>query len=84
MNVEDFDGTTAADTLTQYGDWFRQYGTMVTSKVTPNKFTADWTPHADSLLKGGGIPIMVLHVQYHKFITVSVTLSSLNTLQKSQ
>src|SRR5690554_7136420 len=56
MNVEDFDGTTTADTLTQYGDWFRQYGTMVTSKVTPTSplgTTGDWKPHADSLLQTG-------------------------------
>src|SRR5690554_5770947 len=45
MNVEDFDGASTADTLTQYGDWFRQYGTMVTSKVTPVStlyIASDW------------------------------------------
>src|SRR5690554_1836188 len=45
MNVEDFDGAATADTLIQYGDWFRQYGTMVTSKVTPTSalyIASDW------------------------------------------
>ena len=31
MEITPFDGSTAADTLFDYGDWFRQFGTLVTS-----------------------------------------------------
>lgn len=33
MEIAAFDGNTNADTLFDYGDWFRQFGTMVTSKT---------------------------------------------------
>ncbi|NEN25170.1 hypothetical protein G3O08_16840 [Cryomorpha ignava] len=87
MNVADFDGTTIADTLIQYGDWFRQYGTMVTSKVTSTSTlgeTANWKPQADSLLRSDVVPILILHANYHKLIEDSVLLTSLITEQNGQ
>ena len=33
MEIAAFDGSTTADTLFDYGDWFRQFGTMVTSNT---------------------------------------------------
>jgi len=87
MEIAAFDGTTSGDTLKEYGDWFRQFGTMVTSKTgtaSPIGVTADYKPMADSLLKSGVIPIMVLHAEYHKFISDSTTLSSLITFQNNQ
>lgn len=76
MNVEDFDGTSTADTLIQYGDWFRQYGTMVTSKVTPTSplgTTGDWKPHADSLLKASDSSYVEVFLPgYPKMIVRSV------------
>jgi len=86
MEIIAFDGTTSGDTLKEYGDWFRQFGTMVTSKTgstSPIGITDDYKPLADSLLKGGIIPIMVLHAAYHKFISDSVVLSSLITFQNN-
>ncbi|NEN25172.1 hypothetical protein G3O08_16850 [Cryomorpha ignava] len=87
MNVADFDGTSIADTLIQYGDWFRQYGTMVTSKVTSTStlgVTANWKPQADSLLRSDVVPILILHANYHKLIEDSVLLTSLITEQNGQ
>ena len=87
MEIAAFDGTSSGDTLKEYGDWFRQFGTMVTSKTgttSPIGVTADYKPLADSLLKIGVIPIMVLHAEYHKFISDSTTLSSLITFQNNQ
>jgi len=87
MEIAAFDGTTSGDTLKEYGDWFRQFGTMVTSKTTvasPIGITDDYKPAADAMLKTGVIPIMVLHTAYHKFISNSVVLSSLITFQNNQ
>src|SRR5690554_1538122 len=87
MNVEDFDGAATADTLIQYGDWFRQYGTMVTSKVTPTSAlgeTADWKPQTDTWLKSGVVPILILHAHYHKLLEDSVLLASLITEHNGQ
>src|SRR5690554_3464532 len=84
MHVESFDGSSTSDTLFQYGDWFRQYGTMITSKVIPSSTlgqTADWKPYADSLLNTGVVPLMILHADYHKFLEDSVLLASLITYQ---
>ncbi len=33
MEIAAFDGSINADTLFDYGDWFRQYGTLVTSRL---------------------------------------------------
>src|SRR5690554_5995652 len=87
MEIAAYNGTTSGDTIKEYGDWFRQFGTMVTSKTgttSPIGVTADYKPLADSLLKSGVIPIMVLHAEYHKFISDSTTLSSLITFQNNQ
>ncbi len=87
MEIAAYDGTTNGDTIKEYGDWFRQFGTIVTSKTgttSPIGATADYKPLADSLLNSGVIPIMVLHSEYHKFISDSITLSSLITYQNNQ
>jgi len=87
MEIAAYDGTTSGDTIKEYGDWFRQFGTMVTSKTgttSPIGVTADYKPQADSLLKSGVIPIMVLHAEYHKFISDSTALSALITFQNNQ
>jgi hypothetical protein len=87
MEIAAYDGTTSGDTLIEYGDWFRQFGTMVTSKtgtISPIGVTADYKPMADSLLKSGVIPIMVLHAEYHKFLSDSTALSALITFQNNQ
>src|SRR5690554_1616929 len=84
MHVESFDGSSTSDTLFQYGDWFRQYGTMITSKVTPTSAlgeTADWKPQTDTWLKSDVVPIMTLHAHYHKFLEDSVLFASLITVQ---
>ncbi|MFN2430585.1 MAG: hypothetical protein ABR574_11250, partial [Cryomorphaceae bacterium] len=60
---------------------------MVTSKTgttSPIGVTADYKPLADSILKNDVIPIMVLHAEYHKFISDSTTLSALITIQNNQ
>lgn len=78
MEIAAFDGSTAADTLFDYGDWFRQFGTLVTSStngVSPLGLTADYKPVADAMLKSGVIPIMILHAEYHQFIADSTLLS---------
>jgi hypothetical protein len=87
VEIAAFDGTANGDTLKEYGDWFRQFGTMVTSKTTvasPVGITDDYKPAADTMLKTGVIPIMVLHAAYHKFISDSTALSSLITFQNNQ
>lgn len=87
MHVADFDGTSNADTLTQYSDWFRQYGTMVTSKVTSTSalgVTDDWRPQSDNLQKTDIMPIHILHANYHKLIEDSVLLMTLITEQNGQ
>ena len=87
MEIAACDGTTNGDTIKEYGDWFRQFGTMVTSKTGTTStigVTADYKPLADSLLKSGVIPIMVLHAEYHKFISDSTALSALITFQNNQ
>ncbi|MGB6035089.1 MAG: hypothetical protein WBG42_02390, partial [Cryomorphaceae bacterium] len=87
MEIAAFDGTNSGDTIKEYGDWFRQFGTMFTSKtgtISPIGVTADYKPLADSLLESGVIPIMVLHAEYHKFISDSTTLSSLITFQNNR
>lgn len=87
MEIAAYDGTPSGDTIKEYGDWFRQFGTMVTSKTgttSPIGVTADYKPLADSLLKSGVIPIMVLHAEYHKFISDSTALSALITFQNNQ
>ena len=66
---------------------FRQLNTMVTSKTgvtSPIHVTDDYKPMADTMLKTGVIPIMVLHAAYHKFISDSTALSSLITFQNNQ
>lgn len=87
MEISAFDGSVNSDTLFDYGDWFRQFGTMVTSKtstISPIGVTADYKPAADAMLETGVSPIMVLHAEYHKFISDSTTLSSLITFQNNQ
>jgi pimeloyl-ACP methyl ester carboxylesterase len=87
MEIAAFDGSTAADTLFDYGDWFRQFGTLVTSStngVSPIGLTADYKPVADAMIKSGVIPIMILHAEYHKFIADSTLLSTLITYQNGQ
>lgn len=64
MEIAAFDGSTSADTLFNYGDWFRQFGTMVTSKTgttSPIGITANYKGVADAMLKVDVIPSMVLH-----------------------
>lgn len=82
-----FDGSTNADTLFDYGDWVRPFGTLVTSStngVSPIGLTADYKPVADAMLKSGVIPIMILHAEYHKFIADAALLSTLITYQNGQ
>lgn len=60
---------------------------MATSKTvvtSPIHVTDNYKPTANTLLRSGVIPIMVLHAAYHKFISDSVALSSLITFQNNQ
>ncbi len=79
-NPAPYDGTQTADTLWNYADWFMLYGTLVTSVVDSTKrigTTSDWKPETDSLYKAGTIPIMAMHLDYHKFIADSIQFSNL-------
>ena len=65
---------------------------MVTDRVKSHRHwltcllgtTSDWKPHADSLLKAGVVPLMVLHADYHKLLEDSVLPTSLITEQNGQ
>ncbi len=73
--------------LIDYSDWFRQFGTLATSKTgasSPIGVTADYKSSADALLETAAIPIMVLHAAHHKIISDSALVSTLVTFQNNQ
>jgi hypothetical protein len=77
MDVAGYDGSSTADSITSYSDWFWQYTTMITSRVAPTQlgFTSDWKAAAETMLDSGTVPIMVLHAKSHKFLEDSAKLA---------
>jgi hypothetical protein len=70
-----YDGSTNADTIFSFDDWWLQYAAMYTGKVNATNTLAavgTWKPQALALVDSGVVPLMVMNVAYHRLISDSV------------